>query len=92
MQIYTLPDITGDNAAHQLSATSIGALAIYIAAVGGACRFGDSNVSATRGVNVPQNDHAIDISAIGEIPLSINLSKCYVYVPSGATATISYGQ
>ncbi len=93
MQIYSVPDIVGDSAAHAISSV-VGSKAktIFIGAVGGVLRVGDSAVTAARGVNVAQNATLV-IAPDGSDPTAeYPLNLTYIYVPSGATATISYAQ
>lgn len=92
MQAYTIADITGDNAKHQLSATP-GQRARWVcfSALGGPMRVGDTNVAAARGASVPQNQTVIWPEDGADATSGFDLSMVYLYVPSGTTATITYG-
>lgn len=64
---------------------------IFLAATGGKARFGDANVAAAQGVELPQ-DAVVTISASdGDISDRIPLDHAYVYVPNGTTVTVSWG-
>lgn len=91
MQVNSLPDIVGDNTAHVIGQVGVTARWVTIGAIGGALRFGDGNVGAARGVNIAQNT-AKTIEAESDITAVLDLSLLYVYVPTGSTATISYGR
>jgi hypothetical protein len=90
MTIKTLPDITGDNAKHQLSSSDIHVRALYFGVIGGSCRVGDVNTSATQGVQIT----ALRTLQVGPDPGDfgevVSLDNVYAYVPSGSTLTISY--
>ena len=88
MQLHTIADITGDSAAHQLA---VAARVFFIGATGGVLRVGDINVSATQGVNVAQNTAITLVPDGSDITSKYPTGTVYVYVPSGATASISYG-
>ncbi len=88
MQMYTIADITGDSAAHQIAPA---ARMIVVSATGGALRVGDINVTATRGANVAQNTSIILPPDGSDITAKYPAGTVYVYVPSSTTASISYG-
>ncbi len=88
MQMYTIADITGDSAAHQIAPA---ARVIIVSATGGALRVGDVNVSATRGANVPQNTALILPPDGSDVSGKYPGGTVYVYVPSSSTASITYG-
>jgi len=91
MQISTLADIAGAGATVPLTTGAAQARALYLTAIGGTARFGDSSVTAAQGVELPDgvmcafgvnNDDRVD---------TIQLNQAHVYVPSGTTVTVSYG-
>ncbi len=88
MQLYTVADITGDSAAHALAPA---ARVWFIAATGGVLRVGDASVAAARGVNVAQNTPLTLVPDGSDVTAKWPAGTVYVYVPSGATASISYG-
>lgn len=90
MQIHSIADIVGDSATHALAAAGTPARWITIGALGGAIRLGDSNAAVARGANIAQNG-SFTLPADPDITARYDLSLVYVFVPSGATASISYG-
>src|SRR5258708_7168923 len=51
MVLVSLPDIAGDNAAHQIAASGT-ARTVILGVSSGSVRLGDSNVTASRGVAI----------------------------------------
>ena len=97
MTINTIADIVGDGAKHAL-ATATGstgnprARKLFLTSTGGASRYGDTNVAAARGVSLPTGVE-VTISASEADPADlIDLTTQYVFVPNGATVTVSWGQ
>ena len=91
MTVQTLADITGDNAKHQISTNGILARWVILGAVGGAVRFGDTNVSSSRGASIPSGATVLLPCLTADAWSGYNLSQMYAYVPNSATLTITYG-
>ena len=97
MVVKTLPDIAGDNAAHQLTASLIYAKWVQFTAAGGtgSPRVGDANVSASRGLAVPSavasTSPPVDFPIVSDPLDNYALNSLYAYVPTGTTLTITYG-
>ena len=95
MVIQTAADIAGGNAKVALGTAGQRARRLFLtshtASSGAPARFGDVNVAAARGVELPL-DVQVTISASDADPAdSIDLSTSYVYVPSGTTVTFAWG-
>lgn len=90
MTISSIADIAGDNAAHQLAGSGR-ARRIFLTSLTGASRFGDANVSSSRGVSLPAGVPVVISVSDADLGDGFDLSKCYAYVATGATLTISYG-
>ena len=92
MTIQTRADIAGADAKVALSSTQgVKARRIWLTASGGTARFGDANVAVGRGVICPQNV-LVTISASDADPTdTIDLTIASVYVPTGTTLTVSWG-
>lgn len=55
-------------------------------------RFGDSNVGATRGVNLPASvGPTVLRTSVADERDKIDLTLAYIYVPAGSTLTITIG-
>lgn len=91
MTITTAADITGDNAKHVLGTAGQRARRIFLTSTGANSRFGDTNVAAAQGVELPKDIEVTISASDGDISDSIDLSAAFVYVPSGATLTVSFG-
>ncbi len=92
MQIYSIADIAGDNAAHAIGADPQQARAIFLTATGGNARFGDlANVGAARGVELPKDVEVTIRASEADKFDHIQLNQAAVYVPSGTTLTIAFG-
>lgn len=93
MTIKTIADISGDNAAHQIS-TDVYAKARFVSftVTGGVARIGDSNVSSSRGVAMAQNaTYTLPTDGAENGFDGYALSQIYAYVPTGSTLSITYG-
>ena len=90
MQPHTLPDITGDGAAHAIGAAGTRARWIAIGATGGALRVGDANVASNRGASVANGATAF-LPPDPDITATYDLGNVYVYVPISSTASFTYG-
>jgi hypothetical protein len=85
-----LADISGDNAAHFLTTdATLEATAVYLGAVAGPMRVGDSTVSSTKGVQVATGGLLV-MPPKRPDQGGYKLSRIKVYVPTGTTLTISY--
>lgn len=94
MTIHSVADIVGNSTAVQISATEgLRARRLFLCAqTTSNARFGDANVTATQGVELPK-DTVVVISASDADPMdTIDLTKAYVYVPSGTTVTVTWVQ
>jgi hypothetical protein len=91
MTINTATDITGDDAAHQIASASKQCRRLWLCATGGKARFGDANVSSTRGVELPQDIEVMFSASDSDPTDTIQLDQCYAYVPMSTTLTISWG-
>lgn len=92
MVIHSLPDIVGGNAKVQISATNgLTARRLFLTATGGTARFGDVNVGAAQGVQLPMGVEVTISASDADVTDSIPLIQAYLYVPSSTTVTISYG-
>jgi hypothetical protein len=97
MQFYTAADIVGAGTQTQLSVLFPGQTfckEILLEVVSGAAgaRFGDSNVSASRGLQIP-NSVAPTIlrSTVADITDKFNLTEAFVFVPAGVTLSVMIG-
>jgi len=88
MKIFSLPDITGDGAAHPVSATHQQCRWFQIQ-VTAAARVGDSNISAARGavLDVAGAQFAPPISQA--LP-GYDLNDVYLLLEAGGTASVLY--
>lgn len=86
----TVPDITGTGAAVQVCATCNGATWIQLTTLStntSVIRWGDSNVSASRGAAIaPGGGQLVPVTVV---PYA--LSKLYVYIANGDKLTVTYG-
>ena len=87
MVITSIADITGDNNAHAIGSGQ--ARAIFLTATGGKARFGDGNVSATQGVELPQDVTVTIRASEADATDYINLAQLKAYVPTSTTLTIA---
>lgn len=87
MQLRSVPDIVGDNTSHPISITPESARWVSIWAIGGNIRLGDLNVSATRGANI--TSAVLPLDSFSHSVYDLNL--IWLYVPTGVTASITYG-
>lgn len=97
MQIYTLPDITPNGAAVQLSTkvvsgNPIRAVWINATASGSSIRVGDANVGASQGQAIPTGVPFLVAPRGDNTQQPYDLSKVYVYGGSGSDkVSITYG-
>jgi hypothetical protein len=92
MQIYTIADIAGANAAVAIGTAPQQARALFLTATGGKARFGDlANVAAAQGMELPQDVPVIIRASEADKFDHIQLGQAAVYVPSGTTVTVAFG-
>lgn len=92
MVIQSAVDIAGGNAAVALAAAPRRARRIFLTATGSSnARFGDANVTATRGVALQGGVMEIISASDGDIGDAIDLSEAFVYLPTGTTLSIAWG-
>ena len=98
MSLHTPPDIAGDNAIHNLgdlaAANSYSApytaRAVQVTVVGsGTARLGDDKTSSSRGLPVVAPNGGQFLPYVGE-NCFYSLGALYLYVPSGATASVAW--
>jgi hypothetical protein len=94
MTLQTRADITGADAKVVLGVAGSRARVIWITATTGIARFGDINVSSSRGVVIPGGTVPAEFIAPqngADQSDSYHLDLCYVYVPSGTVVSITFG-
>lgn len=97
MQLYTIPDIQGTNAAVQLStvnpATNPTKARFFVfCSQGGQAAIGDSNVAAARGAHLTASASFVyPVPNVADPTVTYDISKIWAYVPAGTTLTITYG-
>ena len=92
MTIHTEADIVGAGTKVVLGIAGQFARRILLTPTGGKCRFGDTNVSASQGVEL-NTDVETTISANdSDISDRIDLSQAWIYVPNGTTVTVTWLQ
>jgi len=91
MTIQTIADLVGAGAAVQIAASGR-CRKIFLCAHGSSnARYGDVNVAAARGVELPA-DTVVTIGASDADPTDlIDLSTSKVYIPNGTTVSVSVG-
>lgn len=91
MTPQTLPDIVGpQTTALVATAGTRRARHVCFTCTGtGPVRWGDANVSATRGQAIPSGVSVITPANEGDIVDSLDLAAINVYVPSGTTLTVT---
>ena len=101
MQFYSTPDVTttGQKKLSDLFATGspsvpvTRARTICISCSGtGPVRFGDLNVGAAQGFQIPTAIGKIFRTTVGDITDWFDLTQCYIYVPAGTTASVIIGK
>lgn len=91
MRVYTIADIAGDDAAHQVSSGAGEAKWIQFVVSGtGTARIGDSNVGLTRGLPIASGGGMFLPMDGSEVGNRYSLNQVYYYVPTGATLSIAY--
>ncbi len=95
MTFIPLPDITGADAAVALSTLAtqpLRARRVFLTAHGSSnARFGNSAVTATKGVELPADTLCVFSASDGDIGDNIDLTNAFVWVPSGTTLTRTIG-
>lgn len=92
MVISSIPDIAGDNAVHAIGTNIQHARALFLCAVSGPARFGDTTtVGAGRGVSLQTGVTVVIRASEADATDYINLAQVSAYVPSGTTLTIAFG-
>jgi hypothetical protein len=94
MTIVNLPDVAGANSATRLVSTAGPKARWIMITPSGAngTRIGGSTVAAASGLSLLQNG-TYTFNTNSADPLdAIDLYNTWIYAPSGATITISYGQ
>lgn len=94
MTIQTQADIAGAGAKVAIGAAGQYARRLFLCATGGAARFGDTNVTATRGVELPQDEPVTISASDGDIADRITLGpqgNAWVFAPLSTTVTVSWG-
>jgi hypothetical protein len=91
MVITSIADITGNNAVHAIGTATQQARALLLTAIGGVARFGDANVTATQGVELPEGVEVTIRASEADRTDYIQLGQVYAYVPDGTTLTIACG-
>lgn len=89
MQLLTIPDLVGGNAAVVLSSTSRSVRGLIAVATGGAARIGDASVGVAQGAECPKDIPVIIYADPQDISARFDLSELKAYVPSGTTLTLS---
>ncbi len=92
MQIISVADIIGGNAKVAILATAgLKARFLLLTPLGGNCRVGDTNTSATQGAALIQNTTTVIPLDGADMPSTYALNSQFAYVPAGTTLTVSYG-
>lgn len=95
MTIIPLPDVVGASSAIAISTFTtqpVRARRIFLTAVTtSTARLGDSTVSATKGVALPAAQTVIVSASDGDIGDGIDLTRTFLFVPTGTTVTLSIG-
>jgi len=91
MTIQTAADIVGANAKVAISTTQ-GQFArrLWLAATGGTARFGDTNVSATRGTSLAASTVTQFAASEADITDRLDLTQAFLYVPTGTTVSVTW--
>jgi hypothetical protein len=98
MTTQTLPDIPGNGAKQPIAAqpadgsAKIRARRLWLCAHGSSNgRYGDTNVAAARGLELPA-DQVVTISASdADIADAIDLTQQFLFLPNGTSVSITYG-
>jgi len=92
MQLISIADIVGANAKVAILATAgLKARLLVLTPLGGNCRVGDANTSASQGAALIQNTTTIIPLDGADLPNTYALASQFAYVPAGTTLTVSYG-
>lgn len=91
MTINTVADFTSSASAQQIATASHQCRRLWLCATGGKARFGDANVGAARGVELPADVEVTIAASDSDATDTIQLDQCYVYVPSDVTVTVTWG-
>jgi hypothetical protein len=93
MTVTTLADITTTGSAQQLPAGFARWVAFSVTGSSVSARVGDLNVGAARGVAVVSGAQPLVFPPFADDPgQGYELAEIWVYLASGATMTITYGQ
>jgi hypothetical protein len=85
--MMTIPDITGDNAVHQIVLPVPARWIQFTVAGAGTVRWGDANVSATQGAQVPAS-YGQMLPFMGRFAF-YQPKELFAYVSTGATLSTS---
>lgn len=91
--VTPLPDIVGDNAVHQFSATTLAASEVQVIVTGsGTVRLGSNITQPNSGLGLPIPAGGGYFYPVRDPRWSkpYDLSQGYAYVPTGATLSIAY--
>ena len=91
MQLISVADIVGGNTKVPILAIANKARFLVLTPLGGNCRVGDTNTSATQGAAIIQNTTTIIPLDGADLPNTYMLASQFAYVPAGTTLTVSYG-
>jgi hypothetical protein len=91
MTINTAADFTSSGSAQQIASASKECRRLWLTAIGVAARFGDANVGAAQGVELPVGIEVTFAASDSDDTDTIHLDQCYLFVPSGSTVTVSWG-
>lgn len=91
MTLNTIADISGDGAKHQIGLVNQECRRLWLTSLTGASRFGDVNVSATRGVALTAGVECTFAASDSDPTDTIHLDQAYVFVPNSDTLTVAWG-
>ena len=88
MILGSIADVTGAGATVQLSATSLPVKQLFLSCSTATARFGDTNVTASRGVALSST--TVNTFTPGPGYDALDLVNAYVYLPAASVLSISY--
>ena len=91
MTITTVADFTHSASAQPIATASQECRRLWLTALSIAARFGDGNVAATQGVELPVGIEVTIAASDSDPTDTIHLDQCYLYVPSGSTVSVTWG-
>ena len=94
MTVHTIPDIVGASQAVAISAVE-GTRArrlFFTAHTTSTARFGDKNVAAAQGVELPADTMCTFSASDADCTDLMDLTAAFVYVPSGTTVSVAWAQ